>query len=100
MRPLDGAVADAHHIDLSIGLATPTRHEREAPDALLAVVAGLRYASAGADDRVALCRGRIVCALCAPLTVLGAVATLCIDDGAGIECLPHEVLGDLVCCLV
>ena len=55
MCSLDGAVADAHHIDLAIGLATPTRHEREAPNALLAVVAGLRYASAGADDGVTLC---------------------------------------------
>ena len=55
MCPLDGAVADAHHIDLAIGLATPARHKREAPNALLAIVAGLRYASAGADDRVALC---------------------------------------------
>ena len=55
MCPLDGAVADAHHIDLAIGLATPTRHEREAPDTLLAIVAGLRYTSAGADDGVALC---------------------------------------------
>ena len=100
MCPLDGAVTDAHHIDLSIGLATPTRHERKAPDTLLAIVAGLRYTSAGADDRVALCGGRIVSALCTPLTVLGAVPTLSVDDGAGIECLPHEVLGDFVCCLV
>ena len=100
MCPLDGAVADAHHIDLSIGLATPTRHEREAPDTLLAIVAGLRYTSAGADDRVALCGGRIVSALCTPLTILGAVPTLSVDDGAGIECLPHKVLGDLVCGLV
>ena len=100
MCPLDGAVADAHHIDLSIGLATPTRHEREAPDTLLAIVAGLRYTSARADDRVALCGGRIVSALCTPLTVLGAVPTLSVDDGASVECLPHEVLGDLVCCLV
>ena len=100
MCPLDGAVADAHHIDLSIGLATPTRHERKAPDTLLAIVAGLRYTSAGADDRVALCGGRIVSALCTPLTVLGAVPTLSVDDGAGIECLPHEVLSNLVCCLV
>ncbi len=29
-----------------------------------------------------------------------AVAALCVDDGAGIKCLPHEVLGDFVCCLV
>lgn len=29
---LDGAVADAHHIDLAIGLATPTRHKRAHPE--------------------------------------------------------------------
>ena len=36
----------------------------------------------------------------APLTVLWAITTLGVDDRASIEGIAHEVLGDLVCCLV
>ena len=97
---LDGAVADGDLLDLAVRLASSARHEGEAPYALLVIVGCLSHAGAGADQSVALGSRGVVATLGAPLAVLGAVATLGIDDGAGIEGLAEEVLGQLVGSLV
>ena len=54
MCTLDRSIADAHQIDLFIRLATTTGDQREATNALLPVVAGLRHTGTGANYGIAL----------------------------------------------
>ena len=64
------------------------------------IIGCLGYTLGWTNEGIALRSGSIVSALGAPLAVFGTVATLGIDDGAGVKGFPHEVLRDFMGCLI